>query len=510
VIDWCEASLAQPDGPDAGAPWRFTNEQVKFVLCWYQVDDDGRFVYRSGVLRRMKGWGKNPFAAALCSVEFIGPCRFGGFGKRGVPIARSLHMTLVRAAAVSQDQTRNLMTLFPAMIRKSVALDHRIEFGKEIIYAHGGRSRIEALTSSSRSTEGGRVTKTLRDETQHWLSTNDGHAMAKVIERDAAKARGGMSRVLSITNAHRPGEDSVAERDWEAYQKMASGSSKGTGLLYDALEAPPDTSLVDESSLRRGLELARGDSTWVDIQRLVEEIWDPRTSPSDSRRFYLDQIVAAEDAWVAPHEWDTCEKLDPVVAKTEITLGFDGSKSDDWCALVGCRVSDSQLFTIGLWDPAASGGEAPRAEIDAAVHRAFATYLVNGFYSDVHPWESYVDAWEAEWGEDLYVSAGFRHAIAWDLRGRTREATEAVESFHDAILEHTLTHTGDKRANQHVYNARRRPNQYGVSFGKEHRESVRKVDWLSAAVLARLARQNYLTLPESKRRKKRTGRVMFA
>jgi len=68
----------------------------------------------------------------------------------------------------------------------------------------------------------------------------------------------------------------------------------------------------------------------------------------------------------------------------------------------------------------------------------------------------------------------------------------------------------DKRANQHVYNARRRPNQYGVSFGKEHRESVRKVDWLSAAVLARLARQNYLTLPESKRRKKRTGRVMFA
>lgn len=243
----------------------------------------------------------------------------------------------------------------------------------------------------------------------------------------------------------------------------------------------------------------------------MAEIWDPRTPASTSRRFYLNQIVTAADAWIAPYEWDQVKVPDPVKHGDEITLGFDGSKSDDWCALVGCRVSDSELFTIGLWDPAEyPDNEVPRVEIDDAVKRAFDVYLVNGFYSDVHPWESYIDEWEGRWGEALYVRAQQRHAIGWDLRGRTREATQAVESFHDAILEHTLTHTGDKRADQHVYNARRRPNQYGVSFGKEHRESVRKVDWLSAAVLARLARQNYLTLPESKRRRRRTGRVRYA
>jgi hypothetical protein len=45
---------------------------------------------------------------------------------------------------------------------------------------------------------------------------------------------------------------------------------------------------------------------------------------------------------------------------------------------------------------------------------------------------------------------------------------------------------------RHALNARRRPNRWGVSFGKEHRESPRKVDELAAGTLARLARQDAL------------------
>ena len=60
----------------------------------------------------------------------------------------------------------------------------------------------------------------------------------------------------------------------------------------------------------------------------------------------------------------------------------------------------------------------------------------------------------------------------------------------------------------HFHNARRRPNRYGVGVGKEGRESTRKIDAVPAAVLARLARADYLALPEARRRKKRrSGRV---
>ena len=499
----------QPDGADAGQLWRFTAEQVRFILNWYGIDDAGRFIYRSAVLRRMKGWGKDPVAAALAGCEFVGPCRFGGFNSKGLPTVRALHSSLIRAAAVSQDQLRNLMPLFPAMFPKRLQLEFRMEIGKEIVYANGGRSRIEALTSSARSTEGGRPTFQIRDETQYWLSTNSGHEMAKVIDRDAAKVRGGTSRVLSIQNAHIPGQDSIAERDWDAYEKITSGRTRATGLLYDAVEAPPDTKLEDPESLRHGIELARGDSHWIDVDRIIQEIYDPRTAPSDARRFYLNQIVAAEDAWVSPQEWDSCAFPNKSVKPgEEITMGFDGGESDDHTVLVGCRVSDAHLFTIGIWEPV--HGEVDRIAADGAVRRALSTYLVDAFYSDLHPWESYVDKWEADFGEKMFVNAnGPRHAIAWDLRTRQHDSTKMAEAFHSAILERGVTHSGDHRASQYVYNARRRPNQYGVTFGKEHRESPRKVDWTTGAMLAFRARQDYLALPENRRRKVASGRAMF-
>ena len=42
---------------ETGAPWQFTKEQFRFVLHWYSMDADFRFLYRDGVLQRLKGWG---------------------------------------------------------------------------------------------------------------------------------------------------------------------------------------------------------------------------------------------------------------------------------------------------------------------------------------------------------------------------------------------------------------------------------------------------------------------
>lgn len=58
ALSWSAEYLRQPDGPDAGAPWRYTPEQAKFVLHWYATDPTGRkFIHRRGMLRRLKGWG---------------------------------------------------------------------------------------------------------------------------------------------------------------------------------------------------------------------------------------------------------------------------------------------------------------------------------------------------------------------------------------------------------------------------------------------------------------------
>ena len=507
VLDWTGNYLLQPDGPDAGDPWRFTPEQARWVLWWYAVDEAGRFLYRSGVLRRMKGWGKDPVAAALCLTEFVGPCRFAGWAADGTPMAQPHYAAWVQTAAVAQSQTTNTTALFPAMLSKRAIVEYGIDLGKEKTYAHKGRVRLESVTSSPKALEGARTTFALQNEIHWWLANNDGHAMAEVIRRNVGKSRDGSARVLSITNAHNPGENSVGELDWDACQKIEAGRSRQAGLMYDALEAPAATVLSDPASLHAGILAARGDSDWVNPERVIEEIYDPRTSASEARRWYLNQIIAAEDAWIAPHEWEQAARVHTVPDGALITLGFDGSKSGDHTALVGCEVETSHLFTLGLWNPDEHGGEVPRDAVVAAVAAAFARYDVVGFYADLHPWESYIDRWAEEYGDRLCAVAGPRSPIAWDMRGSQRAITLAVEAFHDAVLERSLSHDGEARAAMYVTNARRRPNSTGVTFGKEHRESDRKVDWLAAAVLARLCRQDYLALPEAKQRQAKVARA---
>lgn len=79
---WCSQYLLQPDGPDAGKPWRFTPEQIRIIKRWYEIDENGRFVYRQGTIRRLKGWGKlrtpSPLRCVRLSLSARAGSRIGG------------------------------------------------------------------------------------------------------------------------------------------------------------------------------------------------------------------------------------------------------------------------------------------------------------------------------------------------------------------------------------------------------------------------------------------------
>lgn len=504
ALGWAGVSLQLTPGE----PWRYTDEQARFLLWWYALDEAGEFLFRDGVLQRMKGWGKDPFGATLCAIEMLGPCRFDGWDEDGDPIPTDSPRAWVQTAAVAQAQTKNTTRWFPTMFTTAARQLYGLQILKSTVYGLGDQRMIEAVTSSPETLEGAPATFVLLNETHHWKSMNSGHEMAAVIERNATKSPDGAARTLRITNAYEPGEDSVGERDREAAEATAGGDHVDVGILYDSLEAPPDAPLTAEDA-PDVVRSIRGDSHWISETRVVKSILDRRNPPSRSRRYWYNQIWAAEDSWVARPQWDGVRKLREVPGGAIVTLGFDGSTSDDWSALIACEVETDHVFPVGIWDPAKFGGEAPREVIDGTVRRAFELYDVVGFYSDLHPWESYVDTWQTDLAENLLVKASNTHRIAFDMRSRSKDFTRAAESFHAAVIDGVLTHDGDPTLAQHVYNARRRPNQHGVTFGKEHRESSRKVDALAAAVLARRARADYLALPETRRRRKRSGKASF-
>lgn len=534
IIAWAESYLLQPDGDDAGEPFRFSREQLDFILWFYALDAGGKFTYRRAVLRRAKGWGKSPFLGALALAELCGPVRFAGWDAFGQPAAEAHPKAWVVIAGVSETQTQNTFDAIRAMCEESALVeDYGLDVGMTRILTPTGK--IVPITASSSTQEGARPTFAIMDETHHWTATNGGHKLAAVVRRNLAKSRDGSARVVETTNAHEPGQDSTAEKSYMAWRAIVEGRSRKAGILYDSREAPA-VDLADEVALMEALKAAYGDSTWLDLDRILGEIYDPDTPPEESRRFYLNQIVAAADSWVAPHEWEANKRDDlPPLLFGEpgsrqkrgdtVTLGFDGSLTDDSTALVAVRVDDGAAFLLAVWEkpegPKGDGWEVPKDQVRDAVDHAFATLDVVAFFSDVAYWETDVDAWRDAYGERLIVKATTRHAVGWDMRGHQMDTTRAVETLHRAITDHecpwaphkliggpSVGAAGDEILKTHVLNARRRINRWGTYFGKENRESPKKVDALAALVLARMARTRVLGEPGFKRRRRGKGRAM--
>ncbi|MEU4568674.1 terminase [Micromonospora sp. NPDC023956] len=533
LIVWVEEWLLQPDGDEAGEPYRLTREQKNFLLWFYAVDERGKFIFRRAVLRRAKGWGKSPFLGALCLAELCGPVRFDHWAgtedvarglafEVGDPIGKAHPAPWVVIAGVSETQTENTMAAIRSMVEDSdLVAVMGLDIGKTRIFTPTG-GKLMPITASSSSQEGARPSFAVMDETHHWTASNGGAALARVIRRNLAKSRDGAARAIETTNAHAPGEDTIAEMSYLAYLAGQEGRSRSKGILYDSREAPGNVDLADRDALMEALAAAYGDSHWVDLERIAEEVYDPNTPPEEARRFYLNQIVAAADSWLAPHEYDANYRADLAPLKLAdpgewrkgdvVTLGFDGGRTDDSSALVAVRVSDGAAFLLGLWEkpdgPKGLGWEVDHEAVRGAVDHAFACLDVVGFMSDVAHWETDVDRWRDEYQERLLIKATTRHTVAWDMRSHQGDTVRAVEALHRAYIDEEVPHNGDAKLRRHVLNARRRPNRWGVSFGKETRESPKKVDALAALLLARMARTRVLADNVLAKRRRPSGRLV--
>lgn len=513
ALSWAAQWLRQPNGPKAGQKWTPTERQARYLLWWYAVDEDGRWLFNHGARRLAKGSGKSPFAAVLSLIEFAGPCRVADIDGTRVK-AKPVDLPLVEIAATAESQTANTMRMVRAMAPKGspVVVEHNLDPGKTIYYKLDGGGELHVITSSATAAEGAEATAAIGDETEHWNGANGGTLLAEVLDRNLAKSG---NRMMETANAWEPGAGSVAEATWDAWVAQQEGRTKGGAkILYDAVIAPHDTNLADADSLMAALDHVYADCDWVDKLTIRDRIWDPRTKPDVARRFYLNQPTAPETAWITSQQWGAL--ADPTVTVAdgdEVVLFFDGSKSNDGTALIGCRVDDGHIFTLGVWEPG-DGENVPTAEVDAAVARAFDRFTVLAFFADVREWEGYVKTtWPDLYADGLILWAEAKSTkdpqpIAWDMRSKTWDFTKACELAEAEIVERAFTHDGDSRVARHVANARRRPNRYGASIAKESPKSAKKVDAAVCVVGARMVRRLVLAELARGQKRKRSGRVV--
>ena len=504
--------------------------------------------------------GKDPLAAMICIVEFVGPCRLLGWGASGEPIAGPHPNPLVQLAAVSKEQNTNTVSLFPVMMDQEFQDVFDVNIGVEVSYAQKRRCTLKALTSNFRTQEGARPSCVIENEIHHWLESQGGTDFHAVLGRNLTK-RGyadPWARRLCITNAYKPSEESVARSIREGIEDALAGRYVDTGtLMYDSVEVRADVPIRppaehcsdadDEGNprptledriqwLMRLLREVRGDAFWLNLRQTAEEILSPENQHalSDMRRFYLNQVTAADEAWL--DRKDIIAAIDPEVAERRrsadsgmdsfevgwlrvdpdepIVMFFDGSKSDDATGLVGCRVSDGYTFTLGVWqrptnlaDDEKARWRVDRSAVDRRVDQVFRRFNVVAFWGDPSHakdevdytpyWDALMDEWHRKYSDRLQVwavntqQAGV-HAIMFDMTGpqRTAQFVAAAQKTVEDFESLDITIDGHPALVKHLTNAQEREDEKnGITLGKESRYSPRKIDLAVCLVGARMLRR---------------------
>lgn len=512
-----------------GDPWRYTKGQRRWLWYWYAVRPDGRWLYRSGVKRGAKGTGKDPLIGTMCHGELWGPTKFVDMdgtppawleGWEGPwPRGKPHRMALVQIAANSEAQGMDVLRVANGMMPADLA-DELAWDGGILRSQIGGGGRIELLTSSEKSSEGDPATAIFLNESQHMTESSGGSRIAAVARRNVAKSPGGEARLAEFSNSFMPGNGSAAEASFDAWQKQAAGLTRRRDILYDSREAPPHLRLHVEEELEEGIACAYADSPWTDLERIRDEAQDPRVPLSESVQYYFNAIPTNEQAWVDPRNWDRLARPEIVVAdKATVAMFLDCSKSTDATTLDACDIATGHVITLGGWQrphgDRGTGWLAPKAEVDAHVRAAKERYRVVWFGVDPSPakddeteaqyWAPLVDEWHRLFRKSvvLWATPGIKgSAVAFDMRlsvsggvDRNRLFTEAAMQAAididewDGESDPPLTHDGDPMMRVHVHNARRRVNQWGVSLGKQTRDSKNLVDHAVTMVGARMGRR---------------------
>lgn len=480
MVDWYQDLFIVPSGPRWGDPFKLTDEQTRFVVRWYAINPaTGRFVYRRSVLRRIKGWGKSPFAGAIMLGELAGPTVFDGWNADGEPVAMPWLTPWVQIAATAEDQTDN--TYVPLHEMAAHAGDElALDVGKLKItriassrFWDGQPGTLEPVTTEAATREGTPLTAGLLDESHLLKPRNGGVAMAATQRRNLQKLGG---RSMETTNAPVPGENSVAEASAKAARKGARG------LLYDSLELPagqvPERS--DIEGLRRAIIHLRGDSLWVDDVRVIEEIQDPDTTWADSQRFFLNLEVRGEERLWDVRNW--AARADGVVGKppsgATIALGFDGSKNRDCTVLYGWWLNPSNGkkrhgWPVQIWrrpKEAPADWRVPRAQVHEVVRDTFGTYRVLAMACDPPGWETDIDDWVEEFGE--------QRVVVFDTRQPSKMGP-ATSRFTVGMDEGDYSHDGDMVVTEHIANCGR-----GQRAGQEVPIKLNDNEKIDAAVAA--------------------------
>lgn len=481
---WVEAHCVIPTGFQRGKPWSYYDWQLWSSLNHYRVKETAEwrpespmlataFRNRRSVVVGPQKCGKGPWSATFAAAEGCGPALFGGWAgaddgyvcadhgcgcgweyayRPGEAMGIPWPTALVQILATSIDQViRNVYGPLKMMAALGPLGDLMVVGEEFARLANDGL--IECVSSSAKSRLGNPITCAVQDEMGLYTKATGLLDVAQTQRRGAAGMGG---RSLGTTNAWDPSENSDAQQAHE---------SNAPDIFRFWREPPAGLSFRNKVERRRILRYVYAGTTHVlgELDNIdAEAVELLEKDPAQGERFYGNRVVYGQGSWMPAGLWTATAADVDVPAGTEVTLGFDGSQTNDWTALRAVTRSGHR-FTPRygpsgrptFWDPAEWEGRVPRLEVLAAWAEMFRRYRVRRMYADPPWWQTELEALALEQGDtvvilwDTYRSTAMHAALERSLTdlessAKALKAQEAPTTTHDRCP-WTATHVANAR-----------------------------------------------------------------
>lgn len=492
VIDQIEAFMCHGEGDLQGQSPTLDQEMADHIIECYRIDPvTGRRVYNEAVLSRPKGRAKSEIAAWVATVEGFLRCRFDGWDASGQPVARAVSSPLIKCLATEEGQAGNTFKTI-AFIAGEWGMDNhpdiflgaggvrRYQSASALYLPYGGE--IRASTSGAASKDGGLESHVVADET-HLYTLPELRQMYATVARNMGKRKDADPWLHQTSTAYRPGENSVFEETLTMWRK----GELPVSVFVNHREASGKIDIYDtERTLRQLREVYGPAAEWIDLDRKVRDMRDPRVCRDEATaaRYFLNRPMSTDDSWIPLSVYDRQTQPRVVEPGEAIAIGFDGSLNDDSTVLRGCCMSDGYRFTLGIWEKPTGAivWEVPRRDVLTVFREAMDDYDVVRAYCDPHEWRSDINALAEEYGDRV---------VGYPTSVDTRMA-ESLDMLHTDLKNGVTFHDGDKRVREHYGNAYVRRKGGRVLIRKETPNSNRKIDAVVGDALAYRARSDAL------------------
>lgn len=516
VISWIENYLCHGPGDIQGDPIKLDLEECAWLAWAYRVwpqehEFAGRRLIHRAIYCRPKGCRKSEFAGMVCCAEALAPVRFDGWDANGDPVGKPVTYPFIRIMATEEDQSSNVYDNVSYMLAHGeVQNAYAIDIGRSVqtstrIFLKGpGGGEIVPSTSGDASKDGGKESHVAADET-HLMTSNKLRSMYRTVARNTGKRQDAEPWIGEYSTAWQPGENSIIEQVADKYLNMDYEKAvTENGVLFDMKSGEPPKIFNQDASLAKAVRSAYAPykDSWTDINKICRIIRDSEEPLIEGMRYYINIPIAGSSQWLLPGEIDAVlGDVAPLPGET-ITVGFDGSETDDHTALFGCR-ENGDLFTIGYWTPA-HDQLGWRDEVNETLAWAFSEFKVVKFYGDPPFWQSEMADWARKYGSppvvEFWTNIDSKMAVACGaLRSAIRrDDAERITIDPDPLRTSEQHRDGKTLVAWHFQNARTRKVKLKLEeraeeafvVRKERSGSPNKIDSVPSAVLARRARDD--------------------